>query len=238
MDQEYLDKMARATRIQNQALAILQRARASGIPGEYLRIDKKTFRSYLDEQFFKSRGQSADKVADVIYDTPEYLFKRKFILIDGGDKGGMIIKKAGFAILFRMIACDSSGIYRDGLELINKLKTGWVTDQGSRIDIADKLKNEELLYIDGLSYKHFRAGDKAYYEAGVFMDEILGHRLVNGLTTILSFDSTIRKTDLPEVSDGICGNMLGRFFQADHENLANLMKNEYKVSRIRVKEEK
>lgn len=237
MDQEYLDKMAKATRIQNQALAVLQRARNAGIPEEYLRINKKTFRSYLDEQFYLSKGQTADKVAQVVYDTPEYLFKRKFILIDGGDKGGLIIKKAGFAILFRMIVCDSSGEYSDGRGLINKLRTGWVSDQGSRIDIADRMKGQEILYIDGLSYKHFRAGDKAYYEAGVFMDEILEYRMLNGLTTILSFDNTIKQLDLPEVADGCCGNLLGRFFQADNPALENLMKNEYKVSRIRVKEE-
>lgn len=239
MDKEYIDKMSRASRIQSQALAVLQRAKNSGIPPEYFRINRATFRAMLDDSYFSGKGQSADKVAEVIYEFPERLFKKKFILIDGGKRGGLNIKKAGFAILFRLIACDSSGIFKQSKDLISKLNSGWVSDsQGSRIDIAESLKNQEILFIDGLNPKHFKAGTKAYYEAGIFFDEILEHRLLNSLLTILSFDEPIKQVQETLAADGSCGNMLARFFEADNPELENTMKNEYKVSRIRVKEEK
>lgn len=236
MDKTYLDKMGKATRIQNQALAILRRLENANIPPEGWRIKQDSFRAMLDDAYYKQQGVDPDVLADYIYNKPQFLFKRKFILIDGGDMACKTANKAGFAILFRMISCDSSGLYRQGSDLIHKLNSGWVSEaEGSRIDIAENLKNQEVLFISGLSPKNFKIGEKPAYEAGAFFDEIFEHRSNYGMPTILSFNDPIRFQSDGKGSDGRCGTYICQLFEADVPDSKRIMKDEFKVLRIRVK---
>lgn len=237
MDAKYINVMSKANKIQNQALAILNRIKNSNIPPEGWRIKKEKFRPMLDDQYYLNKKQDPNKLANYIYDTPELLFKKKFILIDGGDSSCIKANKAGFAILFRMISCDSNGLYCSGRDLINKLNSGWVSDtQGSRTDITEKLKQQEVLFISGVSPRNFTVGEKAAFEAGTFFDEILEHRYNYQLPTLLSFNhpiiSSSRENNIGV--DGRCGNYICRLFEADMKEQEKAMKEDFKVLRIRV----
>lgn len=239
MDKEYLEKMAKANRIQTQALAILQRAKIAQIPEQYMRINQSAFRNLLDDKYYASKNQSADKIAEVIFNKPEYLFTRGFIVIDGGFPAGQSRIKAGCAILFRMIACDNGGLYEQGKKLVSRFNSGWTTENtGNRMDYAETLKDEDVLFIGEFSTKDFTVGNKAYYEAGMFFDELLQYRLVNKSPTIISFDNEVSMVARADVSDGRCGQLVSALSQADRTdgNFPELVKNDFKILRIKIKE--
>jgi hypothetical protein len=175
---EFQRKESRNRRILIQAQTILKRAEKSGIPQKYMRIKPDVFKSLLDTQYHKN----VDKVTDFIYKTPLELLKKEFIVIDGGN----IVqrKRAGFAILFRLIACDKHGLCKNGGELAHQLQSLRVFEEGmGRNDLSEELRQHDVLFISECSKDDFRKG----FETGRFFDEILTYRDDNVKPTIVSF---------------------------------------------------
>jgi len=178
--EEYQKKAAHNNRIITQAKAVMKRAKNSGIPNKYLRINQEQFRGLIS-------GPNADKITDFIFQTPLEVLKREFIVIDGGDS--VQRKKAGCAILFRLIACDKYGLYKDSSELAHHLQSikTFENEYWGRNDIAESLRDVDVLYISECQQNHFRPN----FETGSFFDEILSYRDDHVKTTIVSFSNPL-----------------------------------------------
>jgi hypothetical protein len=191
------EEIQRQRVLYNKAKAIVSRARNAGIPEDYLRIMPDKCISFLDDHFYKDKKEVIDK----IYNFPDkFLFFRDFILIDGGNF--MIRKQMGFALLFRMIACDYFGLYKDCSDLVHKLQTIRSTADENRNDLANYLKQQDILFIsefhEGLFNKHF--------DSGTLFDEILSFRQDNRKPTIISFSNPLNSKNKIQSND--CGMYL------------------------------
>lgn len=184
----------------NKAVAIINRAREAGIPERYLRIPPDDFKTFLSKDYHKN----IDAFVGSIYDNPvETLFKKPFIIIDGGDVE--VRKKAAFAILFRMIACDFFGEYKTCHELIHKFQTIKVDDGLNRNQLAEELKGHDVLLISEFNKSIF----SSYFESGAFFDEVLSSRSDNMKPTIFTFSEIIDKEKPIMHKD--CGEYLANF---------------------------
>ena len=146
----------------NRVLAILQRGRDAGIPERYLKIPEESFRDLLDKNYHKDVKGFASLAFNK---AEEKLFKRPFILIDGGDVENR--RKAAFALLFRMIACDKRGSYKTCQELIHKFQTIKVEEGTNRNQYADDLKIYDIMLMTefGRSYSTGRDGSCYCHQA-------------------------------------------------------------------------
>ena len=223
--------MSKMRRIQIQALAVLRRAKEAGIPEDFLRIKKDAFRSLLDEPYYKAKNQTADKVAHAIYDCPEKVLTKRFILIDGGDSAGFGRKKAGFGILFRMIACNKTGKYVQGKTMANILNSGYVSDGLTRSEYVDSLKDVDVLYIGELRPRDFH--EKGL--ASTFIDELMEYRHANKLLTVISFSEYINGVSANLITNSVCGVFINQFLNSDMKELQEKMKDDFRAIRIRVK---
>jgi hypothetical protein len=175
---EYQRKMAHNRRIVAQADAIIKRAKSGGIPNRYLRIGQNRFEELLCPAYHKD----IKKLSNFIYKNPMEFMKKNFIVIDGGDI--QTRKEAGFAILFRMIACDRYGEYKDCGELVHMLQSIKPTEGDlSRNDVAQNLRDVDVIFISECAGNDF----KAYFECGSFFDNILGYRDDYLKPTVISF---------------------------------------------------
>ena len=174
---DYQKKMVHNRRIIAQAKAIMTRAKGAGIPDRFMRINQKDFESILDPSYHKD----ISKMSEYIYHHPMHFIKRGFIIIDGGDV--LARKIAGFAVLFRIIACDKYGQHQPCAELVHQLQSIRSYDGPNRNDIADVLKDTDTIFISECLREHFRQN----FETGSFFDEILGHRDDHQKPTIISF---------------------------------------------------
>ena len=183
--EKYRVEMSRKRRIQQQALAILTRAKEAGIPQDMMRIPEKTFFELLDTGYFADNYQMNKKQLEeychALFTTPDMLMKKSFILIDGGDLYSR--NKAGFALLFRMIAWDNNAKYYFYAKMAHQLQS-WDTGQGiSRNSLAEDLKNYDTMFVG----EYLPDLAKASWDTGGFLDEIFAERDAEGLPTILSF---------------------------------------------------
>lgn len=196
-----VEKMYEQRRIYQQALAIIKRGREAGIPDRYLRINEEEFSDLLVEKFHKKPKEWA-RLAYT--EAQKRLFKRPFIIIDGGDIESR--KKAAFAILFRMIACDRRGLYKGCQELIHKFQTIYKESDGMhRNQLSEDLKIYDILLIAEFGRSMF----SAHFESGSFFDEVLGFRSDHMKPTILTFSDVISKDNPIRHKD--CGEYFANF---------------------------
>lgn len=218
---EKMKKVYRLRRARQLALAILQRARDAGIPEQHMRIKEEEFKELVSEKFHK---EGKDIVASSIYNEPDTLFNRSFITIDGGDVE--VRKRAGFAILFRLIACDKSGFHENCASLVHKFQSFKATEGISRNDLAESLKEYDVLFISECRIQIFNPS----HESGSFFDEVLGYRSDHNKLTIISFSDAITKDDPMARKDKDCGEYLSTLIQR--------YETDNTVYRIRVEQEK
>lgn len=219
--EDYQKEMSQKRRAYAQARAILGRARSAGIPKKYMRIRQDEFASILDPQYHPN----AQSFAETVYKSPKFLFKKPFIIIDGGNIYSR--KTAGFAILFRMIACDRYGTYSDTNQLCGEFQTIKYGGE-NRNDVVAKLKVADLLFLGEYGHKLFKTG----FESGKFFDQLLESRDDYQRPTIITFSKPLEGKDRSytgnAVYDDISGNYFAMLSQADLQDNKN-------VIRIRVK---
>ena len=219
--EEYRHKMSIARRTQLQAYAILKRAEKAGIPEKYLRIQEDEFCKFLSPDYYKGKD-IANKLSAVIYRKANSLLKKSFVLIDGGELQDR--KRAGFALLFRMIACDLERTsYEDCNKLTHHLYSSKTLGPDGRQNFADYLKGLDALFIsechEGLFNPHF--------EAGSFFDEILGYREDYDKPTIISFSQPLVSADMVGAgskSDMDYGQYLTRLSKSDIKPMKNVLR--------------
>jgi hypothetical protein len=217
----YRDNLSKKRRSFAVARAIIQRGKSAGIPDKYIRVKKPDFESVLCRSF---HGDTKN-LADSIYKSPSLLFEKPFIIIDGGDPDSR--KLAGYAILFRMIACDKYGLSYDCGQLSSEFQT--IRNQGeNRNDLVARLKKQGVLFINEF---HPRKFNIHLPDSANFFDQLLGERSDYSRPTILTFSSPLERgvTNLGNaIKDDRCGLYLSMLSHAD-------VKNNQKVFRIRVK---
>jgi len=182
------------------ALAILKRAKSAGIPERYLRIDKDTFSSYLSPLHYDAKHKS--ELCDFIYDRANDFSSIPNVLIDGGNI--LSRKMAGFALLFRTIACDKVGLYKECVDLQHKFQTIKSTEDQNRNDLAEELKYYDVLFLAEFHPSYFAV----HFDSGSFFDEILSYRFDNNKQTIISFQDPI---GAGTIKDRVCGRYLAEF---------------------------
>lgn len=191
--QEYQKQMAFRRKIRQQALAIIMRSRDAGIPESETRIGREQLQPYLDTDFHNGKqGMEINALLDTIYKHANDLFKFDFIVIDGDDLFSR--RKAGFALLFRMIACDYNGKFYSCQDLSHKLQTINSTMGFNRNDITDDLKTHDILFLEEFRKEQLKIG----FEIQWFMDEILTARSLGGKPTIFTFSNRIASSTLSE----------------------------------------
>ena len=198
------------------ALAFIERGQDAGIPPKYLCLNESVFKSVLDESY---HGENLDKLCSEVYKNPNWLLSRPIILIDGGDIESR--KKAGFAILFRIISFDRRGLYNNCHDLTKKFQSFDSTLDVSRNDLAEELKTYDVLFISEFSRSHF----SPHCETGSFFDEVLGHRIDFNRTTIISSSEPISASN--PILNKDCGEYMA--------NLSIKEKFTDSILRIRVK---
>jgi len=199
---EYKDKMARRNKILAQARAILQRAKRAGIPDRFMRIGDKEFSSLLAKNYYDVENRQ--NVMSIAYENPDELLDRSFILIDGGTH--LYRRKAGFALLFRMIACDRFGYYESCRTVSHSLQ---VRHDFNRKSFVSNLKEHDVLFLGECEANLFSDRD----DVGTFFDEILEYREDNKLPTIISFVDPLGNLNV--MKSRVYGNYLSELTRDD-----------------------
>jgi hypothetical protein len=215
---KHQEEMAYKRRVYAQARAIIQRGRNAGIPDKYLRIGKKDFTELLDPKYHGDIG----KFADAIYDTPKKMFKKSFIIIDGGDIYSR--KKAGFAILFRMIACDKYGKYFDCAQLASEFQTIKFSGGENRNDLVRNVKQEGILFLNEFHKKKFSVN---LGDSGGFFDQLLEYRDDYSKPTIITFSNPLQKgfeNNGNALMDDRCGQYLAMLSKSDMKKNDNVLR--------------
>jgi len=198
-----MDNVTYDRRIIAQAYAILQRAKGAGIPEQYLRIDKNSFSSLLSPLHYDAKNK--EKLCNFVYDNANIFSRVNNILIDGGNITSR--KMAGFALLFRIMACDKTGLYKECVELQHKFQTIRSTEDISRNDLVDAIKEYDALFLGEFHPSLFTV----HFDSGTFFDELFSYRVDNCKQSIISFQDPI---DSINIADKSCGNYLADFSKA------------------------
>ena len=196
MDTEIFKKISYERKIRLRALVYLERAKTANIPEQFLRINKEEFTKLLSPPYHKD----VKEFASLLYDNPKNLLNIPFIIIDGGNEEAR--KKAGFAVLFRLITCNKTGIYEQCKGLVNKLQTTDFKMNMNRNDIVDELKLYDVLFISEFRYDLFRV----QYDAGYLFDELIESRKDYLRPTIISFSEAISSKN--KITERTCGQYL------------------------------
>jgi len=181
INEDHIKKVAHQRRIRQQAAAILHRGKEAGIPERFIRTKKQDFKNLLCDKYHEDIGS----IVDIIYDNSDRLLIIPSILIDGGNP--MVRTQVGCIILFRIIACDKRGIYHRCDRLSHKLEDMKSDGTMSRNAYVDNLQDYDGMFIGEVKLASFNQ----YFMAGSFMDELLGFRYDNTLTTIFSFSQSL-----------------------------------------------
>jgi len=224
---DYQDEMALKRKIRMQALAILKRSRIAGIPDSEMRIDRSQLKTVIDNEYHDGKkGLEINNLLDKIYNNANSLFDLQFIVIDGGDMFSR--RKAGFALLFRMIACDSNGKFCSCQDVSHKLQTINSIADMNRNEIADELKTHDVLFMEEFRKEQLKIG----FEVQWFMDEILTDRSLKNKPTIFTFSNPVAGHGLSEEnalsSTSTYGQYMCMLSQLDMKPIPNAL-------RIRVK---
>lgn len=189
---EYQKRVRHDRKIKAQAAAILQRAKNAGIPEKYMRIKPSVFYSLLDPSYHRNPEQ----VTDFVFKQPMELLKKEFIIIDGGNV--IDRKKASFAILFRLIACDKKGVCKSNGELSHQLQTIHQDENGfNRNDLTSQLRSADLLLLSEAMIGDFTKN----FDTGRFYDEVLSYRDDHVKTTIITFANALSSRTQMEGSE-------------------------------------
>jgi len=216
-DAEYHRTESIKRRIQSQAIAIIKRGLTAGIPERYIRINEPEFCDLLDDNFHKNK----EELAKQIYQKADsYLYKFPFITIDGGKLSTR--KQAGFALLFRLIACDNFGLYKDSRELVHKFQVIKSTKDENRNDIIKEIKEKDILFVSEFSYHQI----SKHFDHGTMFDELFNNREDSSKPTIISF------TDLLTENNKIRERDIGEYLS----ELSGVFNTDQRVLRIRVKD--
>lgn len=222
MENNDIQKLRRARQL---ALAMIRRGKDAKIPANYLRIGEESFSNLLSPEFYGGKDE-AKKFAELIYSDPSSLLRRKFISIDGGNVA--IRQKAGYALLFRTIAYDKMGMYWNCGELVHKFQNINANKEISRNDLADQLKEYDVLFLGEFDRTNFRP----HFESKEFFDEVLEHRVNFNKLTIVSCVSPIQdKTASENALEGKNVSDCGRYLQ----RLSIVYKTTENILRVRVK---
>ena len=208
------DRKARIhkARIKAQALAIIKRGARAGIPARYLRIAESQFKELLNEEYHLGRDGIAS-VTNFVYHKANELLKVPFILIDGGNINSR--KRAGFAILFRLIACDKFGLYKDCSDIVHKMQSFVSEDGVSRNDFTNSLKEQDAVFISEFHESKF----SKHLDGGNYFDEFLGHRADNLKPTIISFSEPINDQNMIKHTN--CGRYFNEFSAKEFVDVSN-----------------
>jgi len=177
------------------ALAFLRRGQKANIPKQHLRVNHSQFAELLDLAYIKENKKAYREVfgedysaenerefADYLYNNPDKLLNLNYIVIDGGNAEAR--RRAGHALLFRMILCDEWGMYRECSELSHHFQS-INTDDGDvhRNVLVNQLKKYGVLFVSEFYPKLM----SIHFETGSFFDEFFVARRYSEKVTILSF---------------------------------------------------
>ncbi|MFA5313375.1 MAG: hypothetical protein WC375_08705 [Methanomassiliicoccales archaeon] len=182
--EQYQKDMARKRRYATLARAYLKRAEAAGIPERFVAIRKERLASLLSPEYHGDVVSFVNK----IFANPLDLFKKPYIIIDGGDVESR--KEAGYALLFRMISCDRVGFVDECSAIVHQFQTSLKVGFNHSA-YADELKETDILSISECSARLF----SAHLDTGGFLDEVLSYRYDRLKPTILSFSEGLTKKD-------------------------------------------
>jgi hypothetical protein len=211
--EEYQKRMSYENRVRTQAIAILQRAERAKIPKKFLRINQEEFKNLLCAEFHKN----PEEVAKKIYENAKSLFQFDYLVIDGGSFRTR--REAGFALLFRLIACDKIGYYTSFNDLSHELE-----DALGRQEISRDIKKYDVLYL-GEFQQEFATTQFLGFDAGGFFDSILESREDRSRPTIISFVNPVSSQNT------IKTNEFGHYIA----ELSKQFRTNDRVLRIRVK---
>jgi len=176
-DSDEIKELARQRRARQVALAILNRAKEAGIPDKYIRIKEEEFVGLLSKEFHSNPSF----FTNMIYHNMEKMLKREFVLIDGGNFESR--QRAGFAVMFRLIAYDKIGIYQNCNSLVHRFQSINGNGEMTRNELVDELKSYDILFIGEVDRSTF----VPHFESASFFDELLSYRIDNSKITIISF---------------------------------------------------
>jgi len=213
MDEQELKNIEKQRRIRIQARAILQRAKEAGVPDD-MRIDKNTFRSLLCERFHGGK-KKCDELSEEIFTKANTLFSHPFIIIDGGNMNTR--RKAGFALLFRMIACDKTGKYEGFREFINTLST--FTKFGvNRTEYIEMFRNYDTMFLGEFDFK--QNNDQFTNNFGGFIDDVFESRHLEHKPTIISWMNPLASVSGDKINENTYGQYMSLLSQVDFDNTA------------------
>ena len=213
--QDKMKAINKERRLRALVLIILQRAKEAGIPEDFLRIPKDEFKKIISPSYAKSNKTTIDEIANLIYDnTEEFIKKYQFVLISGGTKYER--KKAGFAILFKIISCNREGKYELWESFFHALEDFLGSASDSRNAYVNKMSSHHSLFISDFDYKEV---NKSKCVAGPFIDEIFEVREDSKLPTIISFAN-----NKDQVRDGFAGEYIHKLYNHDSIKVRNAFK--------------
>lgn len=222
--EEYKEKISIQRRMVALAGAILKRAKDAGIPEQFLRINESEFSSLLCPDYHKNPVEFSSG----LYKNAIGLFKKSFIQIDGGTIEGR--KRAGHALLFRMMACDKSGKYETFKTVAHSFSSVKDIYDMNRNELVVTLSNPDVLFLSEFDTKDINV----FYETGSFLDELFEQRENKNKTTIISFSKPLDSRATPiNSSNAVTTDNFGQY-------MVMLSKSDISqkssVLRIRVKE--
>jgi len=211
MNDEERKAISHNRRVRALAIATLQRAATAGIPERFMRIGKEEFREIISKKQHDSE-EIVENLCTFIYDRANELRKIPYILIDGGNQHTRRI--AGFAVLFRLIACDMGGLYQTSASLAHRFQSFKPTEATSRNEFVDNLKDYDVLLIGDFHPSQFNV----HLDTGSFMDELLASRYDTCKPTIITFEEPINPSN---VTDRSVGSYMARLARLDFDKVNN-----------------
>lgn len=217
----YQEKMAKARRLNTLVRAALKRAKDAGIPEDFQRINKEEFKKLLCTSY-NSPG-AIKNLPDMIYENPQDIFKKyQFIFIDGGDK--IDRKRAGFAIMFSLIAFEHNGKYELSETFIHSIEDYSGGARMSRNEYLEDISLYDVLFLSEFDPKKINPKK----EASSFFDEVFEIRENFKRPTIISFQNPI--CERSELADNTSGMYFYDFSRCEK---SRPMKNALRI-RVRV----
>ena len=183
------------------ALAFLRRGRTAHIPSEHMRVNKDQFSELLDADYIERNSKAYKDIfgedysakdpksfSEYLYDNADKLLNTNYIVIDGGNAEAR--RRAGCALLFRLILCDKWGIYKECSKLAHVFQTVHVDGSDPhRNDLANELSKYGIVFMA----EFYTQLMNVHFDTGTFFDEVFVARRYANKPTIISFVEPIEK---------------------------------------------
>jgi len=190
-----IKEMSDKRKAKQKALAFLRRAKKAQIPSQHMRVNEVQFSELLDLSYIKENESEYKYVfgdsfvagnckdfSHYVYENAEKLLDLNYIVIDGGNADAR--RRAGHALLFRLILCDKFAEYHECSELSHVFQSIRSDgDRPHRNDMVSHLKKLGVLFVSEFYPKLM----SVHFEVGSFFDEFLVSRRYSGRPTIISF---------------------------------------------------